>query len=109
MPIPINPSLAPVPDDVLTTIGVEYRVTSISEVAGGVGALIFILSTLAIFLCILWSGVQWMTSGADKAKLQGARSRLINCLIGLSIISLAWALIILIQYFFGLEVFEGFA
>jgi len=100
MPIPINPSLAPQPDTVLPTIGVEYKITSAGELAGGIASLIFIGSLLAIFICILFSGLQWLTSGADKSKLQNARSRLMNCLIGLAIVSMTLALLILLQRIF---------
>ncbi len=105
MPIPITtPVDQPEADFLQNTIGVQFHIQRFGELAGGLASLIFIASLLAIFLCILLSGIQWLTSQADKAKLQAARSRITNCLIGLALVSMTLAFLILIQAFFGIQI-----
>ena len=102
------PITSPAPDSVLDQIGVKFNIQG----ENGVPLLIsrgatwlLTAATFTLFLCIIWSGFQWLTSGSEKAAIQTARTRLTNCLVGLSIISLAWAVILIIQYFFGIELF----
>lgn len=67
--------------------------------SGGLGTLEKILQvgiTLALILAlvltvffIIFSGVQWITSGGDKQKLQNARNRLTYAIVGLIVVLLA--------------------
>lgn len=67
--------------------------------SGGLGTLEKILQvglTLAIILAliltvffIIFSGIQWITSGGDKQKLQNARNRLTYAIVGLIVVLLA--------------------
>lgn len=105
MGIPITD---PPPDPVLDQIGVKYNIFGeqgvpilVSRAANWALA----ISLLAMFLCVLLSAYQVMTASADRAGLESARKRLTNCLIGLSIIVMAWALILVVQAFFGFEIF----
>lgn len=44
--------------------------------------MLFIVVILAIIFMV-WAGLQWILSGGDKARLEGARNRLIYSIIGL--------------------------
>lgn len=57
---------------------------------------------LAIFF-ILFSGIQWITSGGDKQKLQAARNRLTFAIVGLLIVFLAVLIVNLIGVFFNVK------
>jgi len=61
-------------------------------------AILFVLGMLII------GGYGWITAGGDKAKVEEARSRITNALIGLAIVAAAYALIVLIGQFFGVEI-----
>ncbi len=98
----------PPPDSVLPSIGAQYHIqgqNGIPLLLSRAATVALLIASLTLFLCILLSGFQWLTSGSEKAALQGARTRMTNCLIGLSIMALAWAVIIAIQFFFGIELF----
>lgn len=68
------------------------------------GLMIFIIVVLlAASFMILFSGIQWITSGGDKNKVEAARKRLIFSVVGLTIAFLAFAIVQLIGGLFGVE------
>jgi len=62
-----------------------------------------IIASLAVFLFLVWGGIEWITAGGDKQKIEEARKRLSNAIIGLTIVALAWAIWGIINYFFGVN------
>ena len=66
-----------------------------------------IIAALLVFIYLVWGGIQWITSGGDKGKTEEARNRITAALVGLAIVAAAWAVIQLIAYFFGIDVFGG--
>lgn len=67
-----------------------------------VGAL-FIAGFLLAFMEILMGGVSWITAGGDKQKLETARDKITNAIIGLIVVASAYALASLVARFFGLN------
>lgn len=65
-----------------------------------------IVAAVLTFAYLIWGGIQWITSGGDKAAYEAARSRITAALVGLAIVAAAWALMKLIGYFFGVDVFN---
>jgi len=63
--------------------GILLKVTNIIALVAGIAAIIIIII----------SGINFMTSGGDSAKVASARSALIGALIGIAVIVLARALI----------------
>ena len=60
-----------------------------------------------IFLFVLISGaIGWMTSGGDKQSVETARGRITSALIGIILLLIAYALIGLIEDFFGVNILE---
>lgn len=47
---------------------------------------------IVVFIIIVISGFQWMTSGGDAQKITAARGRLLNAVIGLAIILAAYSI-----------------
>jgi len=60
-----------------------------------------IIAGILIFIYLVWGGLQWMTSGGDKQKVEDARSKITNALIGLAIVAAAYALAQIIANFLG--------
>lgn len=69
---------------------------------------VLIIGAIIVFLCLLWGGFQWLTAGDDQSKIQNARQRLTQCLIGFAILATSFAIAIFVQYFFGISIFEAF-
>lgn len=66
--------------------------------------LILVLAALIAFIFLVIGGIKWITSGGDKEKTAVAQSTLTAALIGLVIVFGAWAIIRLIEAFFGVEI-----
>ncbi len=80
---------------------------------GGVGYLSALISVMLTIILIVGSlyfvfqfltgGVAWIGSGGDKNKLEEARQKLLNAIIGLVILFAAWAVFTLIENVFGIN------
>ena len=88
--------------------------TEPSEGIGDIGTLIsqglrmaMIIAGILTFAYLIWGGIQWITSGGDKAAYEEARGRITAALIGLGIVAAAWAVMWIIGNFFGINVLQG--
>ena len=75
-----------------------------SLLGGAVGAAIVIALILA-FMWLILGGIQWITSGGDKAKTEAAREHITSALVGLAIVAASWAIMKLVGFFFGIDPF----
>lgn len=71
-----------------------------------VGVLLILAALMAFFFLIL-GGIQWITSGGDKAGMEAARNKITHAIVGLIIVGAAWAIMILIQNFLGVTIIGG--
>lgn len=69
--------------------------------------LVLIAAVVVFFFLLLWGGIRWITAGGDKEKLAGAQKTLTAALIGIVILLSAWAIIALVQNFFGITLIGG--
>ena len=53
---------------------------------------------------MLIGGIQWISSGGDEQGLEAARGKISNALIGMVILFATFAIISLIQTFFGIQI-----
>jgi len=65
-----------------------------------------IIAAILTFAFLVWGGIQWILSGGDITQTQAARDRITMALVGLGIVAAAWALMKVIGFFFGVNVFE---
>ena len=68
--------------------------------------LIFVIAALIFFFMFIAGGIQWMTSGGDKAATEAARGRITAALIGLVIVFLVYAILKLIDVLLGIDLTE---
>lgn len=59
--------------------------------------IILVLAVLIVFLFLIWGGFEWITSGGDKGKLESARNRITQAVIGLIVLAASTAILILVQ------------
>lgn len=81
-----------------------FKIQHLEPLILGIANLLLTLAGLTMFVCAAWSGIQWLTAG-DPSNTQVARDRLTNCVLGLSIVAIAFAIQIIIQLFFGINIF----
>jgi len=76
-----------------------------SIVAGGI-RLILVVAALVFFFILVIGGIRWIASGGDKTQTENARNQITSALVGLVIVFAAWAIVQLINTFFGINIFE---
>ncbi len=81
--------------------------------AGGLGlflsnliALIYAIAAVVLIFMLIWGAFDWLTSGGDKEKLQGAQRKIINSIIGIILFAIAFAVIQVLGTFTGFEFFS---
>lgn len=93
------------------TLGVPQptgmKITDIGVLISRVISVAFIIAGILTFALLVMGGIEWLTSGGDKTKTENARNRITAAIVGLAIVAASWALMKLIAYFFGVDVFEG--
>ncbi len=83
----------------------NVKITDIGQLLSGfIGAMILV-SALLVFGYLVLGGVQWITSGGDKGKTEAARNKITAALVGLAIVASAYALMQIIAFFFGVNIF----
>jgi hypothetical protein len=82
--------------------------------ADGIGGLIsFVLravlaiGALLVFGFLVMGGIEYITSGGEKGKTEGARNKITAAIVGLIILAASWAILNLALSFLGLGSLEG--
>ena len=80
---------------------------TVPGIVSAVVKLILVLAALVSFIFLVLGGIRWITSGGDKEGTAKAQGTITAALIGLVIVFAAWAIIRLLQTFFGIgPIFE---
>ncbi len=66
---------------------------------------VFIIAALLALFYFIYGGIQWITSGGDKTKVQAARNKMVYSVIGLIIVFLAFFIVTLIGSLFHVTFF----
>ena len=85
----------------------NVAITNIGTLIQGAVQGALIVAALLVFMFLIWGGIQWITSGGDKGKTQEARDRITAALVGLAVVASAWAIMLIISYFFGINILDG--
>jgi hypothetical protein len=75
-----------------------------SIVFGNIFSIAMVIAALLVIGFMILGAIEWITSGGDKSKVEGARNKMTNAIIGILILSATVALFILLQQFLGLDV-----
>lgn len=84
----------------------NVAITNIGTLIRGAVQGALLVAALLVFAYLIWGGIQWITSGGDKGKTQEARDRITAALVGLAVVASAWAVMLIIQYFFGISILD---
>ena len=68
--------------------------------------LAFILAILVVLVMLIWGAFEWIVSGGDKEAVGKARGRIINALIGLAVLAVAFALASVAGTFLGFDILK---
>lgn len=79
---------------------------TISSIIAAIIILVLVISALVFFFMLVWGGIRYITSGGDKQATESARGQITAALIGLAIVFAAWAIINLVNIFFGIDILQ---
>jgi hypothetical protein len=66
-------------------------------------SLVLVIAALAVFGYLIWGGIEWITSGGDKSKIESARNKLTAAVVGLIVLAASFAILQLALWFVGVE------
>jgi hypothetical protein len=104
-----TPSPTPFPSGPIISIQKDptFKIGDLGTLIGGAAAFLLIVGAILTFIMLVVGGLQWITSGGDKAHLESARNRITNAIVGLIIVAAAWGIMLLVQQFLGISLFGG--
>lgn len=85
-------------------IGGELKTLTIPGLISAAITFLFIITAVVFFFILVIGGIRWILSGGDKANTEAARSQITAGLIGLVIVFSAFAIVKLIEAFFGVAI-----
>ena len=66
---------------------------------------VLVVGALLVLIYLLWGAIGWVTAGGDKGKIESARNKMTQAIIGLIVLASTIALYTLVQKFLGVEIF----
>lgn len=85
----------------------QVKITEIGQLISALVGTLLIVSALLAFMYLILGGIQWITSGGDKAGMETARNKVTHAIVGLIIVGAAWAIMVLVQNFLGVTIIGG--
>jgi len=55
--------------------------------------IIMLVAAILVFLYLMLGGIEWITSGGDKGKTEGARNKITAAIVGLIVLAASYALL----------------
>jgi len=97
-----------IPVDITAQAAVaDWPFKNVGPFVGNIVIAGMVLAGLSTFLMLVYGGVQYITSGGDKAQTESARNKITYALIGLVIVIGSYGIIKLIEAFFGLNILQS--
>ncbi len=97
--------LAQAPPQINVNRAENVKITDVGSLISSFMGVALLASALMVFGFLILGGVQWITSGGDKGKTESARNKITAAIIGLAIVASSYALMQIIAYFFGINIF----
>lgn len=73
------------------------------------GQVLGIVATIAVIILLimlLWGGIEWITAGGDKSKIEKARNRITQSILGIIVLAAVVVLFMIVQNLLGFQLFE---
>ncbi len=67
---------------------------------------IVIVGSLAFLLYLVWGGIQWLMSGGDKTKVEEAKAKISNAIMGLAVLVISYAVVLFIEAVFKINILK---
>lgn len=83
------------------------QIPSLIQIIRAIIQFILVVAFVLAFIFLLIGGIRWITAGGDEKAVSGARGTITAALVGLVIVLVAYALIRLVETFFGVNIITG--
>lgn len=80
---------------------------SFSTVVEGLIQSLLFFSSLLVLGYMLWGALDWITAGGDSGKIESARKKITQSIIGLVVLFSVGALFLVLQWMLGISVLES--
>jgi hypothetical protein len=81
----------------------ETGLTNAGNLVSAIISMLLIITTIASLIFFIVGGIGWVTSDGDKGKLETARNRILQAIVGLVIVASAWAVWLFVGKFIGID------
>jgi heme/copper-type cytochrome/quinol oxidase subunit 2 len=88
--------------DTNITVGKGYAMSP-TNLLSSITNIVMLIAAILVFAFMIMGGIQWITSGGDKAKAESARNKLTAAVIGLVIVAASYAILTLVLNFLGFD------
>lgn len=82
----------------------QIKITDVGQLISALVGTLLIVSALLAFFYLILGGIQWITAGGDKTGMEAARNKITHAIVGLIIVGAAWAIMLLVQNFLGVQI-----
>ena len=65
-----------------------------------------ILGGLLVLIFLVWGAFDWLSSGGSEKKLESAKTKITNAIIGMVILAMSFAAVGLVEYITGFSLLE---
>lgn len=83
-----------------------FALTDLGKVFNNLIRLGLFLAGIIVFVFLIIGGIQWITSGGDKAKTEAARGRITAAVVGLAIVASSFAIMSVLGTLFGINIWD---
>jgi hypothetical protein len=78
--------------------------TGFGLLVSGLISAVMVIGALLVLLYLIWGAIDWITAGGDSGKIQKAREKITQSVIGIIVLASTIALFTFIQRFLGISV-----
>ncbi len=89
-------------NNALGSFGNQTGVQFLSKLIPAVMGAIFVVGVVIFVFTFLLGAIEWISSGGDKGKVEGAKQKLTNSIIGLTLLLGFFAILSFTECFFGI-------
>jgi hypothetical protein len=84
--------------------GIEGSTSAVEKLASNVLVVLTIVAGISFVLYFLLGGLTWITAGGDKGKIEEARGKITQGLIGLAVLAASYVIIKFIETAIGMNI-----
>jgi len=71
------------------------------KLMSGLLSFIMVIGSILVLVYLIWGSIEWITAGGDKGKVDTARTKITNAVIGIIVLGASTAILLLVQGFLG--------